>query len=780
MPVTLLDDDSGTQQNNTTDTQNEVNSGVNPPALSPLNSTSSPNAGTTTAGKSGTPASTPASKKPTIRKNPLSLFSSYTYQLSLYMLTPDAFNAFEESGRKNIKDLVIGKTTTDSSSSNLKGGAYLILQSGGTNNKTTPRAPGFELDYAIDELKIKSLIAPSTTGSTTIQTTFSFQVIEPYGFSFLNRLKIAADAIAQYSETLNAKEQRNPSRQKFVLGIRFQGYDSVGNLLTGKELINGSITDPNGSGNGVYETFYTINLNKINFKIDGRAVVYNISAVSVAPYETFTLMRGVFNKNVTLEASTVEEALTGPNGMIDQLNAWQKTSGALIPNVYKLEFIGDTETLRNAKIVLPNDVDKLKAGWTSAKNTVEVNEVTAARSNPNLTKKTITLLSSTSIIACVERVIVQSEYMTQALKTVYDSVNQPDPNKKDFEEEPNKDRPDTVKWYNLSSRVKVIGYDTRLNQYAYEITLLISPYETPVLVNAYSNSSQKYYGPVKRYDYWFTGKNSEVISYEQTNNNGYFIVALDPTNSTTVKSGQAGIPVVQGFPQNADVTGAKGVGMQAQGAYLTNLFDPKSFSTAKITILGDPDFLMQDSFTDVKTLPPYKTFYEADGRTINPRTGQVFIELNFKEAIDYENNTGLLDINDQIVFWQYPESIKKLVNGVSFWVRNVDATFSKGKFTQEITCSINTFGPDENAWSNASNNTTNSENQREDTREAEGRTGSSPSESGNGTTSNTGLLQEPTEQYSEVPTETPPNVSPADNENEASGGQPVDQGGREE
>jgi hypothetical protein len=34
--------------------------------------------------------------------NPLSNFSSYTYKISLYMITPDAYNAFVESGRSDI------------------------------------------------------------------------------------------------------------------------------------------------------------------------------------------------------------------------------------------------------------------------------------------------------------------------------------------------------------------------------------------------------------------------------------------------------------------------------------------------------------------------------------------------------------------------------------------------------------------------------------------------------------------------------------------------------
>ena len=71
-------------------------------------------------------------------KNPLGALSSYTYQLSLYMITPDAYDAFNATGRRSINALqeATGEENT--------GGAYLIAQSGGINNDQSQRAPGFD------------------------------------------------------------------------------------------------------------------------------------------------------------------------------------------------------------------------------------------------------------------------------------------------------------------------------------------------------------------------------------------------------------------------------------------------------------------------------------------------------------------------------------------------------------------------------------------------------------------------------------------------------------
>ena len=57
----------------------------------------------TPAGTVGTPAAKSNKNAPGKRiQNPLGNFSSYTYQISLYMITPDAYDAFIQSGRKDI------------------------------------------------------------------------------------------------------------------------------------------------------------------------------------------------------------------------------------------------------------------------------------------------------------------------------------------------------------------------------------------------------------------------------------------------------------------------------------------------------------------------------------------------------------------------------------------------------------------------------------------------------------------------------------------------------
>ena len=81
-------------------------------------------------------------QKPGLRpQNPLGSLSSYTYQLTLYMITPDAYDAFIQSGRNNINAInnaANPQVATEVETS--MSGAYIIAQSGGINNKTSKRA----------------------------------------------------------------------------------------------------------------------------------------------------------------------------------------------------------------------------------------------------------------------------------------------------------------------------------------------------------------------------------------------------------------------------------------------------------------------------------------------------------------------------------------------------------------------------------------------------------------------------------------------------------------
>lgn len=745
---TELPNDSSTGDNQAKDDQGQPSDSSNPDTKSygndpQLSSTTEgaavTNSGTTTAGKSGA-SQLKQGRAPTVRKNPLGYLSNYTYQLTLYMVTPDALNAFRQSGRRNINNLA----------SNPSGGAYIVLQSGGINNTVSKRAPGFELDYYIDNLQIKHLVSPNENLAPTVSTTLSFNIIEPYGFSFLSRLKEASDQLEKYSRTLNIKGLENSTRQFFILGIRFQGYDKYGKLLTGKETIDGRVIDPTGSGNGLFETFYEIMFKKVSFKIDGKVTTYNIEAISLNA-DALGTKRAMIPTQVTTESTTVDEAIQGPTGLLTIINSYYRDSKLDVTPAFKVEYVGDINDLKNATIVLPEDTTKWK--WPIKR---DPNDPTGAKAIPDSTKKMISFSNSPSmsILTAIEKIITQSSFLSNALKASYTNEVMPEGKTKEESEI----KPDSVKylrWFNITTNVKILGYSNKLNDFVYETTFVISPYETPIVLSTYVKNFPKYYGPVKRYEYWFTGQNTEVINYEQTNNNGYFLVSLDPNldNGKTTD-----IPKNPALKQGNDNTGRLYAGSESIGSITTNLYDPKSYANAKMTILGDPDFLTQDSLNYDVATKAFNQFYAPNGVTINPTGGQIFIEVDFKEGVDYNYKTGLFDINDSITFWQYPEKVKKLIKGVSFQVKRITSTFRGGKFTQDLEMFINQI--DENTIGVGANDLQNARDGTEvdpfggfpgdsTANGARQGTGSVATSTNDATSSSTGLTPEPV--YSEGP-----------------------------
>lgn len=639
--------------------------------------------------------------KPTKRQqNPLGNFSSSTYQLTLYMISPDAYNAFIESGRKSIKvQNVDGATGAE---------AVIVAQSGGVNNTTNTRADGFKLDHYIDDLKITSMTSGKATGTASNLTKINFTVYEPYGFSFITNLKKAADTLRKSSKLPGYVSSENASRQFFILSIKFQGYDDTGKPVTGDTTWAADTFNSTPAG-GAFERFFEIMIVSMKHKIDGRMSTYNITAASVRPQVGFGTKYGRISLGAEIVAGTVAEAIGGAHpavarnpgvkGLLDILNENEKklltsrVENREVPgpveyaNEYRIKWLSDAEDrIGKSEIISPNDMIKSKMPMSTASMVDNSNDATSQQCTAaNFNMRKLTFKNDTSVMQAISTIITQSAFLEKALSVI--SEVEVEANAADSDKKLNPDN-NPIMWYNLSTELQIIAWDKKRNDFAYIITYVIQPYETPAAVSEYIKVGDRYYGPHKKYNYWYTGLNSEILRYEQVLDNGYFNITLANTGDSD--SPWSMVPQKQ---ENGSPQGKQNDTLGTQNNYVTNLYDPSSYTTAKIQILGDPDYLMSDTPGAEKGL--YNRFYGGDGYTINPNGGDVFIEIDFKEGKDYAKPdgtvTGLMDINSSILFWDYPDEIKKKVNGVSYQLLSVVSTFSKGMFTQDLTTAINTF-----------------------------------------------------------------------------------------
>jgi hypothetical protein len=258
------------------------------------------------------------------------------------------------------------------------------------------------------------------------------------------------------SKLPNAKEQTNALKQFFVLGLRFYGYDKDGNVATGTEHSSSDTSNPVGNSNGLFERFYDINITEMKFKIDGRSTVYNVTAKGKPESDSMNTKNGRMNKDVQIQADTVLNALKGTDknniGLLSSLNEQQKKMVAdgtqEIANEYDVEFVGPSDDLKNASLIIPSNDEKSTSGMLAAKVN-QSNDNIAVEVYPNLQVKQIRFKNDTAILQAISLIISQSDYLFNAMKKVYTSKLEPDDNGDDSEDPGNKKR---IRWYNLGSR----------------------------------------------------------------------------------------------------------------------------------------------------------------------------------------------------------------------------------------------------------------------------------------------------------------------------------------
>ena len=243
--------------NSTTTNSNTTSSDDSTTGTSSTSSSGSSSNGTGTSNNS-----TSSSKLNPARENPLSNFSSYTYNISLYMISPDSFNTYSSGGS-------IDTTNWE-----------LVCRSGGINNSQT-RADGFTLDYYIDNLQITTQVTSKITGSPNNSFKFHFQVFEPYGFKFPTQLIKAATKLQQTS-TINRSTDINETivalQTQFLIAVRFYGYDAKGELI---DPSNYTEADTTTEKDAIFERSWPIQISSFKFKLDNKMIVYDITAVTV-------------------------------------------------------------------------------------------------------------------------------------------------------------------------------------------------------------------------------------------------------------------------------------------------------------------------------------------------------------------------------------------------------------------------------------------------------------------------------------------------------------------
>lgn len=617
-------------------------------------------------------------------QNPLSNFSSYAYHLTLYLCTPEAITRFNNTGKfdRNEKE------------------NYIIAQSGGLSDadrraltfsgKLNPNSHEQGYDYYIEDLTIE-MVAPAGS-SPTIPTKFTFKIVEPLGFTFLTKMANAAGEINKTSPIIQKTTQRpNLYQQHYVMGIRFYGYDENGNILSQNDIAPERVTIGTSRDNySFFEKFFSILLTKSSFALNGKAVTYSFEATPLGNQSALAEKRGLFKQQTTIVASTVGEALLGNSNasssgssrslvqlLNEQQNDEKDTNRIKYKTVYNIEFIDDE--ISTESLLDDNEYDLAATAMTGVSKTAQSNAKVITTTHENK-KKQIAITAGTPIISVINNIISKSSYISKKLTSINNQ-------RIETASASNSSNLELI-WFSVMPISEPIFVDPETHDWVYKITYRIQKYYIPYLRSPYKKKTSTYYGPHKQYQYIFTGQNTEIINYEQEFNTLFYVIRSTSTTPDNIGSSEVSseVPVhTQGGTNSSQNQNKQNRGSEIASNVTSNVNNVADLAIAKVKINGDPDYLMQQILASTPVNENFNRLYGSDGTSINLYGGQIFFEIIFRAAEDYQDSDGLLDVNDSIKFYTSVAAAKEAgIKGVVYRLLKVTNYFNRGSFTQDI------------------------------------------------------------------------------------------------
>lgn len=655
-----------------------------------------------------------ANEVPSPIPNPLHSYATYTYGITLFILSKDDFNRLQKA---DVKELPSWNPTYALISS---AGRY---QSGTTLNGTTRQA-SFKEDFYFDNLRMKTVVGMNSQTRGTNAVEISFNIIEPYGMTLLDRMIDAAKQVGS----------KNYLEQPYLLQIDFFGSDALGETHTPIPTLSKRIpvkfvalkikVGTKGAEYAVQAIPYnhsalreTTAVTPANFEVvattvndffqntlsdsfEGQLDYTNSSKEKLATANRQAQSAELTAEELAAIRTTQEEsksALAKPlqnDSYTGAVNAWNQKlidrKHARVPNIYN--FVID-ESFRDSPIVDPAKVYLNRMDFTPSSDTAQKsNNSNVSSKTPavglNRNKMTFNINAGTSIIDVINMVMKNSKY-------IKDQVTDPLSEKTNFAEN------QSVKFYKIIPQISLGEFDEVRQTYGKVITYHVKPYE-------YFNSKHPSLpyatpgGAVKEYNYMYTGKNIDIIDfsidfdtafYTSVNVNRDNAEAGNPVAKTPEDQGQNkltygaspdsignnklvfienDLSVTASFADSAETNLTAGV---VKNIYSESRGD---MINVKLKILGDPQFIKQDDIYANPGQPNYDSKnVMLNSGTVAMDKSEIFCKITFFTPVDMDDRTGLARINGRY-------SISKF-SGL-YKILTVDSEFSRGQFVQSLEC----------------------------------------------------------------------------------------------
>ena len=630
--------------------------------------------------------------------NILDGYATYNYGISVYLTSSDAYQAMLNSGVRNLS------------------GSHLLFQSAGI--PVGSRTPYFGSDYYIDKLDIHSRIMGRATGMTHNVVDFTMTVVEPNSISLIDNLTRAVQTLLP-----EQTKKKNLAAVIYIMVIRFYGFDQYGNLVRGAPAAGTNSIGQSTDTNAFVEKYFPFQIEDIKFKVAGKAVEYDMKCKGLHYAINVSTARGTVPYNLELSGQTVNDLLNGPaqfataavapgtapakadaaptvkgtvrQGLIQAMNDYQASLAGPgkqyeYPDVYSIEFA--IPSLQNAKVRKAGTLNRAATSNSTGQTAADQKLGVRQSVDPNSRIQSVT--AGQQMVQIIDQIIRNSTYLEDQQLVKYDE---------DGTLIANGTPAQNVAWFKIDLLATPGPYDSKRNDFSYNIKYTVRPYRIAQLNSQYF-ATPTFTGVVKQYNYWFTGQNTSVLSYEENINHLYYLTLSGVNlNTGSATLGDQGEQIKYSFNTRSveSSQGADGKTNEPVANAAEQLLNPADFKNATITIVGDPAWIQQGEVfmgTPIGSSDYFSAFL-ADG-TINVDTGQPLYRVTFNASGDYDLATGLQTITGTTLGTAglsgssdpgAPVNTGPTGPGAinrTFIAQECISSFNKGKFTQQLKGSL--------------------------------------------------------------------------------------------
>jgi hypothetical protein len=649
--------------------------------------------------------------------NILHQYPSYTYSISLHLMSPEEYNNIVKDQKYTPKRV-------------------LIASAGRYDANTFPRSEFFKEDFYFEDLEIETVIGLSAMSRNTNAIKIAFTVIEPYGLTLMERLIKSAEQIGANSYLEMA----------YLLQIDFFAHNDAGEIV-------GKLSD--------ISKYIPIKIAKMNIKAGVKGSEYAIEAF---PYNHSAYNQTTITtpKHIEVTAGSIADFFASAPVEITAANTANNAQREVATSPF-----GTTQAIASTPLALQNQITSARSDTITAssyptalnkfylelkqknligaadqytftfderilafgKFTAINSQLTNHQSNKmadrkktspirisNLTnrssddmdpkKKIFAIDAGTSIDKVINFVVRMSDYVQLQLAVPEDSGE----NSAAYLDRLKRIQNEYLNWFKIVPTVRLGEWDNRRKVWQRYINYHVQTY---IVKNVKSDiAPQKTASnPVKKYEYLYSGKNDDILDWDLQFNTLYYTAmtvyknarAVLSSKNTTEEIKDSAPTSYNGVVQDPNAgtpSVVQPVISQAQATAGSDAFTAREMAVAdldeslmtmsgadqlqvNLKIIGDPAYIKQDdifyppdAFDNVQEPDPGTDLRVTLNNSLRTDFGELYVQLLFKTPDDVNESTGMM-------FAPNDSKQTSVFSGL-FRVLTVTSRFSQGVFTQVL------------------------------------------------------------------------------------------------